>query len=76
MTIQKYLDDNDYKVTHIAVECKEQIIDKSDYTTYILKDNDVVEIVSFVGGDVYKRQNISWRVILGILKGESVKIGF
>lgn len=50
MTIQKYLDDNDYKVTHIAVECNEKIIDKSDYSNYILKDNDVVEIVSFVGG--------------------------
>ena len=42
MTIQKYLDDNDYKVTHIAVECNEKIIDKSDYSNYILKDNDVV----------------------------------
>ena len=41
MTIQKYLDDNDYKVTHIAVECNEKIIDKSDYSNYILKDNDV-----------------------------------
>ena len=35
MTIQKYLDDNDYKVTHIAVECNEKIIDKSDYSNYI-----------------------------------------
>ena len=48
MTIQKYLDDNDYKVTHIAVECNEKIIDKSDYSNYILKDNDVVEIAKNV----------------------------
>ena len=50
MTIQKYLDENDYIVTHIAVECNEKIVDKSDYSSYVLKDNDVVEIVSFVGG--------------------------
>ena len=42
MTIQKYLDENDYIVTHIAVECNEKIVDKSDYSSYVLKDNDVV----------------------------------
>ena len=34
----------------LRLECNEKIIDKSDYSNYILKDNDVVEIVSFVGG--------------------------
>ena len=55
MTIQKYLDENDYIVTHIAVECNEKIVDKSDYSSYVLKDNDIVEIVSFVGGGSVKK---------------------
>ena len=50
MTIQKYLDENDYIVTHIAVECNEVIISKADYDTTVLKDGDVVEVVSFMGG--------------------------
>ncbi len=34
----------------VAVELNMSIIDKSDYLNTILKDNDSLEIVSFIGG--------------------------
>ena len=34
----------------IAVELNEEIVSKADYDKTILKDEDVLELVSFVGG--------------------------
>ncbi len=34
----------------VAVELNMSIIDKSDYLNTILKENDLLEIVSFIGG--------------------------
>ena len=34
----------------VAVELNRSIIDKADYSKTILKDNDSLEIVSFIGG--------------------------
>ena len=34
----------------IAVELNEEIVSKADYDKTILKDEDVLEVVSFVGG--------------------------
>lgn len=34
----------------VAVELNRNIIDKADYSKTILKDNDSLEIVSFIGG--------------------------
>lgn len=50
MTISEYLATTDYDPRIIAVECNEQIIPKADYDNIIIKDNDVIEVVSFVGG--------------------------
>ena len=41
---------SNYNPKTIAVECNEVIISKSDYETTVLKDGDVVEVVSFMGG--------------------------
>lgn len=50
MILKDYLVKNNYPPEGIAVECNEEIMPKSQYDTYALKDGDVVEIVSFVGG--------------------------
>lgn len=50
ITIADYLAQNDYKTDRIAVELNEAILPKDSYASTILKDGDVLEIVSFVGG--------------------------
>ncbi|MCR5196140.1 MAG: sulfur carrier protein ThiS [Pseudobutyrivibrio sp.] len=39
-----------YKKETIAVEINEEIVPKATFDETILKDGDVVEVVSFVGG--------------------------
>lgn len=50
MILKDYLEQNGYSPDRIAVECNEEIVPKSQYDSWILKDKDVVEVVSFVGG--------------------------
>ena len=50
ITITDYLAQNNYKTDRIAVELNEAILPKDSYASTILKDGDVLEIVSFVGG--------------------------
>ncbi len=50
MTLLEYLKTTVYDPTVIAVERNEEIIPKARYGETILKENDIVEIVSFVGG--------------------------
>lgn len=50
MTISEYLSTTDYDLRMIAVECNEEIIPKAKYDEVVIKDSDVIEIVSFVGG--------------------------
>lgn len=50
MVLADYLQQNGYMLEAIAVECNEEIVSKNQYGNYILKDDDIVEIVSFVGG--------------------------
>lgn len=50
MNLKDYLEQNGYSIDRIAVECNEEIVPKSQYDSWILKDKDVVEVVSFVGG--------------------------
>ena len=44
-TLQEYLD-----TTRIAVERNGEIVPKRLYGETVLQDNDVIEVVSFVGG--------------------------
>lgn len=49
-TLATVLDDFKFDVRTIAVEINEEIISKTTFNETILKDGDVVEVVSFVGG--------------------------
>ena len=49
-TLQEYLDTTDYVPTRIAVERNGEIVPKRLYGETVLQDNDVIEVVSFVGG--------------------------
>lgn len=50
INLKEYLDHNNYNISHIAIEKNGAILPKSKYNEEILKDGDVIEIVSFVGG--------------------------
>lgn len=49
-TLAEYFQNSDYDVSRIAVELNGQIVRKAQYAETVLKDGDVVEVVSFVGG--------------------------
>lgn len=50
MSILTYLQSENYNIQRVAIECNGNIIPKSQYETFILKENDSLEVVSFVGG--------------------------
>lgn len=49
-TIAEYLATTNYDVKRIAVERNGDIVPKAQYSEIVLKDDDTIEIVSFVGG--------------------------
>ncbi len=49
-TLAGLLNELNIDTQRVAVELNMSIIDKSDYSKTILKDNDSLEIVSFIGG--------------------------
>lgn len=49
-TISEYLADTDYSLGRIAVERNGDIVPKTEYDKVIIEENDVIEVVSFVGG--------------------------
>ena len=50
ITVSEYLKQNHYRPERIAIELNGSILPKSAYDSTVLKDEDVMEIVSFVGG--------------------------
>ena len=48
--LKEYLEENHYQQNRIAVEINGKILPKSAYASVTLKEGDVLEIVSFVGG--------------------------
>lgn len=50
MTLASFLRESNYNITKIAVERNYEIIPKKEYETTTLKDTDILEVVSFVGG--------------------------
>ena len=54
LTLHDYLSREGYSFAFIAVECNGQIIPKSMYKEKILKEDDHLEVVSFVGGGWYE----------------------
>ncbi len=49
-SLSAYLSESGYKREMVAVERNGKIVPKSEYDDTVLRDNDEVEIVSFVGG--------------------------
>ena len=49
-TVSQYLEEANFNPQLIAVELNEDILPKSQYDKTVLKDGDVLEVVSFVGG--------------------------
>lgn len=50
LTVAEYLELHQYQVNRIAVELNYEILPKSAYASTTLKDGDIMEVVSFVGG--------------------------
>ena len=49
-SVKEYLEQNGYVISQISVELNEEILPKTEYVSTVLKDGDVMEIVSFMGG--------------------------
>lgn len=49
-TLSGYLSSTEYDPARIAVEKNGEIVPKAQYDATVLQDDDVLEIVSFVGG--------------------------
>ena len=49
-TIYEYLKENNYNLARIVIELNGEIVSKDKYNTINLKDTDVMEVLTFVGG--------------------------
>ena len=49
-TLSDFLKDNNYNIARIVIELNGEIISKDKYSTVNLKDTDVMEVLTFVGG--------------------------
>lgn len=50
MVLADYLMKADFDLKKIAVELNGKIVPKADYENIVLRENDIIEVVSFVGG--------------------------
>ncbi|MBR1384174.1 MAG: sulfur carrier protein ThiS [Ruminococcus sp.] len=50
ITIAQLVERQGFERTRVAVELNEEIVPKAAYDSTAVKDGDIVEIVSFVGG--------------------------
>lgn len=50
LSVSELLQKNGYRTERIAVEYNGEILPKSEYESTVIKENDVIEVVSFVGG--------------------------
>ena len=50
VTVEDFIRQQNYKKEQVAVELNEKIIPKADYSETVIKDGDVIEILSFMGG--------------------------
>ena len=50
VTVEDFIRQQHYKKEQVAVEINEKIITKTDYSETVVKDGDVIEILSFMGG--------------------------
>lgn len=52
-SVSDYLNEQGYNPKHIVVEINYEIIPKTKYDDVTFKDDDVVEIITFMGGGWY-----------------------
>ena len=50
INIATFIADNNYKPERVEVELNEEIIPKEKYEQIVLKQNDTLEVLSFMGG--------------------------
>lgn len=50
ITVAEYIAKKEYNMSFIAVEYNGEILPKADYSETVLKENDKLEVVCFVGG--------------------------
>lgn len=50
LTVIDLLNKYNLKSDRVVVEANLDIIEESNYSTYVLKDEDIVELISFIGG--------------------------
>lgn len=57
-TVADLLAETGYKEVYVAVELNEEIVPRENFKTCVLKENDIVEIVTFMGGgsQEYKKE--------------------
>ncbi len=49
-SVLDYLNDQGFPTDYIAVECSGAVISRSEYEQKVIRDGEIIEIVSFVGG--------------------------
>lgn len=49
-SLYEFLNGSNYDITKIAVECNGEIVPRKAYKDFLLHDEDVLEVVRFVGG--------------------------
>ncbi|EGT4205007.1 sulfur carrier protein ThiS [Clostridioides difficile] len=50
LTVIDLLNKYNLKSDRVVVEVNLEIIEESNYNTYVLKNEDIVELISFIGG--------------------------
>ena len=50
ISLERLLVELSVSTKYMAIEVNEMIIPKSEYAEYILKENDIVEVINAVGG--------------------------
>ena len=50
ISLLQYLQENKFDISKIAVEVNGNIVPKTTYAAVLLQEEDVLEVVSFVGG--------------------------
>ena len=64
-TLSEYLQAANYDSRTIVVEINEEIVEKTKHDDTILKDGDVVEIISFMGGGSSMVNDVEDKLIIG-----------
>lgn len=49
-SLSEFLEANNYNINRIVIELNGEIVSKDKYNTVNLKDTDVMEVLTFVGG--------------------------